>query len=174
MRRGGGIEQQIVSVNRDAGRGIHFDEPFELEPEEIEDALRQEAGRLHRRRVHANLSVGRSADRRAQVKRHGHSLDEDARLFQLVSFDFDLQLFERRIRSGEDVVVHQVREAVGGQRHTSVLDVDNVGVHVVEHRRSRSGADEAAVQVVHTHFDPFAEMKDDVTHPSCDQFGRMD
>ena len=33
------IEQQIVSVNRDAGRGIHFDEPFELEPEEIEDAL---------------------------------------------------------------------------------------------------------------------------------------
>src|SRR2546427_11571651 len=86
------IEEQIVAVDLHCGRALQLHETLELEPEEIEDTFRYEAGRFDRGRMDANSPVRCRRDRAAHRERHADAFLQRAALAQLIALDGDLEV----------------------------------------------------------------------------------
>jgi len=116
------VEQQIVAVDRHAVHVFRFHQVLEFDPEKIQHTLGDEAGGLDRRRMEAEAAVGRRGHRRLDRERHRHAFLERARLRELSAVNANRDVLDRRVLAGEDVMVHQIRQAL--RRHCDTSGVD--------------------------------------------------
>jgi hypothetical protein len=86
--------------------------------------------------------------------------------FQLeaAGFDQELDVSERRVLVGEDVLIHQVRETARREREFARVDADDERAWVVEDgRHAGLGAEERAIQLADLDDEPVIHMQVDVT-----------